>query len=51
MTTKTHIVLVGNQGNNAWVAGNYGTKVKKAMELQAKGLQIAIIKESDYFIG
>ena len=51
VTTKTHIVLVGNQGNNAWVAGNYGTKVKKAMELQAKGLQIAIIKESDYFIG
>lgn len=49
VTSKTHVVLVGSLGNNAWVAGNYGTKVKKAMELQAKGLHIDILKESDYF--
>lgn len=50
VTQKTNIVLIGNMGNDAWFAGNYGTKVKKAMELQAKGLQIMIIKENDYFI-
>lgn len=49
VTSKTHIVLVGNEGNNTWVAGNYGTKVKKAMEMQAKGLKIEIIKENDFF--
>ncbi len=49
VTSKTNIVLVGNEGNNAWVAGNYGTKVKKAMELQAKGVNVVILKESEYF--
>lgn len=49
VTSKTNIVLVGNQGNNAWAAGNYGTKIKKAMELQAKGVNVLIVKESEYF--
>lgn len=49
VTRKTDIVLVGGQGSDAWVAGNYGTKVKKAMELQAKGISIAIIREEEIF--
>lgn len=49
VTTKTNIVIVGNRGNAAWVAGNYGTKVKKALELQEKGVPILILKEDDCF--
>ncbi len=47
VSAKTDIVLVGDMGSDAWVAGNYGTKIKKAMELRAQGADIAIIKESD----
>lgn len=49
VTKKTNFVLVGDCGSDAWVAGNYGTKVKKAMELQEKGVDIAIIREKDFF--
>ena len=49
VSKKTDIVLVGNKGNDAWIAGNYGTKIKKAMELQNAGANILIIKESDFF--
>lgn len=49
VSKKTNIVLVGNHGSEAWLAGNYGTKIKKAMELQEKGIDIKIIKESDFF--
>lgn len=49
VTKKLDILLVGGQGSEAWSAGNYGTKVKKAMELQAKGSNILLIKEADFF--
>ena len=49
VTKKTNIVLVGDCGSDAWVAGNYGTKVKKAMELQEKGIEISIVREEDFF--
>lgn len=45
-----HILLVGDEGSSAWIAGNYGTKVKKAMSLQEKGIPVTILRESDYFI-
>jgi hypothetical protein len=32
-----------------WCAGNYGTKVKKALELQANGSSIQIIREEDFY--
>lgn len=47
VTKKTDYVIVGSQGSDAWSAGNYGTKVKKALELQKKGVPIQIIKEAD----
>lgn len=47
VTKKTDYLIVGNLGSEAWAAGNYGTKVKKAMELQEKGSAIKIIRESD----
>jgi DNA polymerase-3 subunit alpha (Gram-positive type) len=47
VTKKTDYVIVGSQGSDAWSAGNYGTKVKKALELQEKGASIKIVKEAD----
>ena len=47
VTKKTDYVIVGSQGSDAWSAGNYGTKVKKALELQEKGISIKIVKEAD----
>lgn len=49
VTKKTDILIVGNEGSIAWYAGNYGTKVKKALELQEKGHNISIINESEFF--
>lgn len=49
VTKKTDLLLVGEKGSSAWSAGNYGTKIKKALELQTKGAPIAIVKERDFF--
>lgn len=49
ITRKTNILVVGGQGSSAWSSGNYGTKIKKALELQAKGIDIMIVRESDFF--
>ena len=49
VTQKTDILLVGGQGSEAWSAGNYGNKVKKALEIQAKGINILLIREADFF--
>lgn len=49
VTKKTDYVLVGAYGSEDWVAGNYGSKIKKAIELQEKGCKIEIIKEKDFF--
>ena len=49
VTQKTDYLIVGGQGSSAWCAGNYGTKVKKALELQGKGIDIVVIRETDFF--
>jgi len=49
VTKITDYVIVGEFGSEAWCADNYGSKVKKALELQEKGLPIQIIKESEFF--
>lgn len=41
-------LVVGNKGSSQWTQGNYGTKVKKAMEFNDKGCNIQIIKEDDF---
>ncbi len=48
VTRTTDIVLVGSLGSDAWVTGNYGTKIKKALEMQENGLPIVIVKEADF---
>ncbi|MBQ7986405.1 MAG: BRCT domain-containing protein, partial [Clostridia bacterium] len=45
----TDILMIGDNGSQAYSNGNYGTKVKKAMEYNEKGCNIKIIKESDFF--
>lgn len=49
VTRKVNILLVGSLGNENWQCGNYGSKIKKAMEYQEKGLDIKIIGEEDFF--
>lgn len=48
-TKKTQLVIVGAHGSKAWVAGNYGNKIKKALENRAKGQKIEIITEYEFF--
>lgn len=50
VTMSTHFVIVGGQGSSMWSAGNYGNKVKKALELQAKGKTIEIFRELDFYV-
>lgn len=45
----TNYVIVGAGGSDAWANGNYGTKVKKAMELKEKGQNIEIMTEAEFF--
>lgn len=45
VTSKTDYLIVGGCGSAAWSCGNYGNKVKKALELQEKGKPIKIIRE------
>lgn len=47
-TKKTELVIVGALGSRAWVTGNYGNKIKKALENRAKGQHIEIITEYDF---
>ena len=45
----TDILVIGEYESQSYAHGNYGTKVRKAMEFNAKGCDIAIIKEADLF--
>jgi len=45
---KLDYLIVGSLGSDKWIQGNYGTKVKKAMEYNEKGGDITIVKENDF---
>lgn len=49
VTKKCNYVVVGGQGSEAYAMGNYGTKVKKALDWQAKGIPVQIVSEEDLF--
>lgn len=49
VSRKLNYLFVGGQGNAAWSCGNYGSKVKRALELQSKGVPIEIIGEDELF--
>lgn len=48
VTKSTDILLVGGEGSKDWSYGNFGSKVKKAMEMRAKGIGIEIFGEEDF---
>lgn len=49
ITNNTNILIVGDLGSNDWKCGSYGEKIKRAKEMQEKGLDILIIGENDFF--
>lgn len=49
VTKSCNYLAVGALGSDAWSFGNYGNKVKKAMEWKAKGQPIMIISEKTLF--
>lgn len=49
VTKSTDILVIGDLECQFYSYGNYGTKVKKALEYNEKGCNIHIIKESDLF--
>lgn len=42
-------LIVGGQGSGDWKYGNYGAKIRKAIEMQEKGSHIVIVKEENLF--
>lgn len=49
VSRKTDFLAVGGMGSVEWKFGNYGSKVSKALELQEKGVPIAILSEAELF--
>lgn len=48
ITQKTDYLIVGAEGNPNWQAGTYGSKIKKALDMQSKGKPIMIFGERDF---
>lgn len=46
---NTDYVVVGSKGSDFYALGNYGTKVKKALDLQAKGFPVQVITEEQLY--
>ena len=46
---KTDYLIVGGLGSLDWKCGNYGSKIKKALELKDAGKNIQIINEVDFW--
>lgn len=49
ITTKVNYLIVGGKGSEAWSMGNYGSKVKKAIEFNDCGkADIKIVHENEF---
>lgn len=44
----TDYVIVGSKGSSNWALGVYGRKVERAIDYRNRGLDIAIVRESDW---
>lgn len=51
ITREVDYLIVGGQGSEAWIYGNYGTKVKKALQMQEKGHKVQIVGEDTIYEG
>ncbi|MDO4913847.1 MAG: exonuclease domain-containing protein [Bifidobacteriaceae bacterium] len=49
VTRKTEVLVVGGSGSSRWAYGNYGGKIKRALEMQDKGIAIQIVREPEIF--
>ena len=49
VSKKVEYVVVGGCGSKDWSFGNFGSKVKKALELKEKGIEINIVSEEDFY--
>jgi exonuclease, DNA polymerase III, epsilon subunit family len=49
VTRQLDFVLVGTYGSPLWAYGNYGTKVKKALDYKMAGQNLHVILEVDFF--
>lgn len=49
VSRKVDYVIQGERGSEAYAFGNYGTKIRKALELQDQGCPIRVVKESQLF--
>lgn len=49
VTKKCDYVIIGGCGSDAYSLGSYGSKVKKALDWQAKGIPIEVIRECDLY--
>lgn len=48
VSSKTDFVVIGNLYSHAWSCGNYGNKIKRAIELLEEGKNIQLIKENNF---
>jgi NAD-dependent DNA ligase len=48
VTKNTDYLIVGDNGNSAWVFSCYGRKVEKALEMRKDGHQICLVHEFDF---
>lgn len=51
VSKKIQYVVVGGAGSEKWAFGNYGSKVKKALELIEQGCPLQIVGEESLFNG
>ena len=49
ITREVDYLIVGGQGSEAWIYGNYGTKVKKALQMQENGHRVQIVEEGKIY--
>jgi NAD-dependent DNA ligase len=48
VTRETDFLVIGKLGSEYWVAANYGTKIKKAIEYKLSGSPIGIVSEDHW---
>lgn len=47
-SSKTDYLIVGQEYSKTWKYGQYGTKIKKGLDLRNKDAKILIVSEEDF---
>ena len=50
VTKKLNYLVIGSHGSMLWSEGNYGNKIKKALEYQRNNVPINILSEDAFFL-